>query len=1225
VHLEKLEIFGFKSFAQKLSLEFGPGITGVVGPNGCGKTNVADAIRWVLGEQSANELRGASMSDVIFDGTKARKRLGRAEVMLTIDNSAGYLLSDYSKILIGRKIYRSGESEYSINKTACRLRDIRDLFLDTGIGTRTYSLIERKMVDSVLSDSAGHRRFMFEEAAGIMKYKVRKRSAQNKLTATESDMQRMADIIREVEKQVRSLKRQLSQARRHRRYADELKRMELLLGRRDYADWDEIRNASRERTAVLREELSTIEESLRGDEETTAAIRVDLRERDEALTNLDAELAGFEARIRDLADGLLVARERTRSSQLRTEELDVELIDARADLSLSHEKAERLEADVERATAAAQELEAELLERSSLLTRTEKEYKTLQKDVAGQKQTRLEGLESSAGIKGELESFRARLDDLMREHVEIEGALASARAELSDKETCILEALEEEKLLIDSSRVARAGEKTNSSDLDRAREELLSAREREARVGGELASARHKLELLTEIRDGYGGYQDGVRALLSDRSHEISGLLGTVADILNVEPSMSRALEAALAGTVQYVVTSDLSSARAGITYLAERELGRATFIPLSELASIAHRDIPGGILSSEGVVGSCEDFVTCADEHRTLAWLLLEGAVVVENLDHALRLAERPDSAGLVFVTRDGEIVSSSGLIGGGRLSSDDAGLLRRQERVLNARRDETRLESELDRAMTALSEHSSIVERMSTDARSAGALVEQAEADLWDAKRKVTELELARTSLAEKADDLTSRRDTLAGRMTSTRSDVAGIAERLAGLSKGEDEVGERLDELQRNFGDVEKARERALDTQKSAEVAVASSQANLRQLGAERIQVAELATAARYAIERKTTERTDHARIAEELGSKIEEDQRKLGELRVTRNDLRARCDSTGSESRSLRGRIESIAEANSEARGSRERLQRELHEIELTETELRGRCEALADRIREDYGIDIARLAAQDAGGSSEGKAVEGEPAEGGVAEGRAPVEELVDIDAARVESERLKARLRSMGPVNLLALEEYDEESKRLEFLTGQYEDLESARTMLAETIEEINATAKKMFIKTFELVRQNFTSMFSRLFEGGEADLRLLEPSDPLDSPIEIVASPGGKKLGRLSLLSGGERALTAIALLFAIYMVKPSPFCILDEVDAPLDDSNVKRFIRMLREFAGRTQFIVITHNKVTMQATDRLYGVTMEESGISKVVSVRLDVAGNEVESEEIAYEAA
>lgn len=1222
MHLEKLEIFGFKSFAHKLSLEFGPGITGVVGPNGCGKTNVADAIRWVLGEQSANELRGASMSDVIFDGTKARKRLGRAEVMLTIDNSAGYLPTDYAKILIGRKIYRSGESEYSINKTACRLRDIRDLFLDTGIGTRTYSLIERKMVDSVLSDSAGHRRFMFEEAAGIMKYKVRKRSAQNKLAATESDMQRMADIIGEVEKQVRSLKRQLSQARRHRRYADELKRMELLLGRHDYAEWDEIRNESRERTAVLKEELGTIEESLKGDEETTASIRVDLRKRDDALTALDAELAEFEARTRDLADGLLVARERTRSSQLRTEELDVELIGARTDLSLAHEKAERLESELERAQAAARELEAELLERSTLLKRTESEYRTLQKDVAGQKQTRLEGLESSAGIKGELESFRARLDDLMREHVEIEEARASARAELSEKETAILEALEEEKLLIDSSRVARAGEKTNSSDLDRAREELLSAREREARVGGELASARHKLELLTEIRDGYGGYQDGVRALLSDRSHEIAGLLGTVADILNVEPSMSRALEAALAGTVQYVVTSDVPSARAGIAHLAERELGRATFIPLSELGSIAHRDIPSEILSSEGVIGSCEEFVTCADEHRTLAWFLLEGAVVVENLDDAVHLASRSDSAGLVFATRKGEIVSSSGLIGGGRLSSDDAGLLRRQERVLNARRDEARLESELDKAMSAVTEHSSIVERMSTDARSAGALVEQAEADLWDAKRKVTELELARTSLAEKADDLTSRRDGLAERMTATRGDIAGIAERLAGLSRGEDEIGERLQELQRNFGDVEKARESALDTQRSAEVAVASSQANLRQLRVERTQLAEAAASARSAIERKTTERAEHARIAEELTSRIEEDDRKLGELRVTRNDLRARCESTGSESRALRGRIESIAEANSDARGSRERLQRELHEIELKETELRGRCEALADRIREDYGIDIASLAARDDGG---GGSPGGELAGRELAEGEPAQEELVDIEAARVESERLKARLRSMGPVNLLALEEYDEESKRLEFLTAQYEDLERARTMLAETIEEINATAKKMFIKTFELVRKNFTSMFSRLFEGGEADLRLVEPSDPLDSAIEIVASPRGKKLGRLSLLSGGERALTAIALLFAIYMVKPSPFCILDEVDAPLDDSNVKRFIRMLREFAGRTQFIVITHNKVTMQAADRLYGVTMEESGISKVVSVRLDEARNEVESEEIAYEAA
>ncbi len=1209
MHLEKLQIFGFKSFAQKLSLEFGPGITGVVGPNGCGKTNVADAIRWVLGEQSANELRGASMSDVIFDGTKARKRLGRAEVTLTIDNSAGYLPTDYAKILIGRKIYRSGESEYSINKSTCRLRDIRDLFLDTGIGTRTYSLIERKMVDSVLSDSAGHRRFMFEEAAGIMKYKVRKRSAQNKLAATESDMQRMADIIGEVEKQVRSLKRQLSQARRHRRYADELTRMELLLGKRDYAEWDQIRNGSHERAVVLREELGAIEEILKGDEETTAAIRVDLRERDEALTTLDAQLIEFEARTRDLADGLLVARERTRSSRLRAEELDVELTDSRADLSLAQEKTERLEADVESAAAAAQELEAKLLERSTLLKNIEREYRTLQTDVAGQKQTKLEGLESSAGIKGELESFRARLDDLMNEHVGIEEALASARADLSEKEMGILEALEDEKVLIDSSRVARAGEKTNSADLDRTREELLSAREREARVGGELASARHKLELLTEIRDGYGGYQDGVRALLSDRSHEIAGLLGTVADILDVEPSMARALEAALGGAVQYVVTSDISSARAGIAHLAKRGLGRATFLPLRELGAMTHRDIPSEILSSEGVIGSCEQFVTCADEHRTLAWFLLEGSVVVENLDHAARLAHRSDSTGLAFVTLNGEIVSSSGLIGGGRLPSDDAGLLRRRERVLNARQDEIRLESELDKAMRAVSDHSSSVERMSTDARSAGALVEQAEADLWDAKRRVTELELARTSLAEKADDLASRRDGLADRMAATRRDITGIAERLAGLSRGEDEVGERLDVLQRNFEDVEKTRERALEAQRSAEVAVASSQGNLRQLRAERMQLAETATASRSAIERKTAERTEHVRVAEELASKIEEDDRNLGELQLTRDDLRARCESTGSESRSLRGRIESIAEANSEARESRDRLQRELHEIELRDTELRGRCEALADRIREDYGIEIASLAGRDADSPEEASADEAS----------------FDVEAARVESERLKARLRSMGPVNLLALDEYDEESKRLEFLTAQYEDLEKARTMLAETIEEINATAKEMFVKTFELVRRNFTRMFSRLFEGGEADLRLLEPGNPLDSPIEIVASPGGKKLGRLSLLSGGERALTAIALLFAIYMVKPSPFCILDEVDAPLDDANVKRFIRMLREFADRTQFIVITHNKVTMQATDRLYGVTMEESGISKVVSVRLDAARNEAESEEIAYEAA
>jgi chromosome segregation protein len=1201
VHLDKLEIFGFKSFAHKLSLEFGPGITGVVGPNGCGKTNIADAIRWVLGEQSASELRGASMSDVIFNGTKKRKRLGRAEVTLTIDNSAGYLPIDYSEILIGRKVYRSGESEYSINKSICRLRDIHDLFLDTGIGTRTYSLIERKMVDSVLSDSAGHRRFMFEEAAGIMKYKVRKRSALNKLNATESDMQRVADIIGEVEKQVRSLKRQLSQARRHRRYTDELKGIEILLARHDYAEWEQVRNGSRERAVVLRQKLSALDEVLNRDEETTDAIRAELRGKDQVLGTLDGEIAEFEDRMRNLADGLLVTRERVRSSQSRAEELDLEATDARADLSASLEKAERLEAEVKSAAAAVDELGAELVGKSKLLESIEKEHRILQRDVAGQKQTRLKGLESSAGIKGELESFRARLDDLMREHVEIEAALATARAELSEKETRILEALEEEKLLIHSSGTARADEKANSAGLDRAREELLSAREREARVGGELASARHKLELLTEIRDGYGGYQDGVRALLSDRSHEIAGLLGTVGDILNVEPSMARALEAALAGTVQYVVTNDVSSARAGIAHLADGELGRATFIPLSELDSVIHRRIPNELLSSDGVLGSCEEFVRCADEHGTLASFLLEGAVVVEDLDRAADLARRFASAGLAFVTRNGEMVSSSGLLGGGRVSSNDAGLLRRTERVENARHELARLESELAAAMAAVSKHSSNVEHLSSDARSAGALVEQAEADLWDAKRKVTELELARTSIAERADELAGRRDGLAQRMMATRTEIGGIAQRLAGLSKGEDEAGERLHVLQRSFEDAEKAKERALEAQRAAEIGVASSLANLRQLRAERMQLAEAATTVRSAIERRTAERSEQIRIAEELASRIEEDHDALGRLRVKRDELTSQRESTRAETHSRRAKIEKITDANREARESRERLQRELHEIELRETELRGRSEALAARTREDYGIELADTAAYD------------DTAEDAV----------TDLDAARQEVERIKVRLRSMGPVNLLALDEYDEESKRLQFLKAQYEDLEKSRTMLTEAIEEINVTAKEMFVQTFELVRGNFAGMFARLFEGGEADLRLLEPNDPLNSAIEIVASPREKKLGRLSLLSGGERALTAIALLFAIYLVKPSPFCILDEVDAPLDDANVKRFIRMLREFSDRTQFIIISHNKVTMEATDRLYGVTMEESGVSKVVSVRLDGMGNEVRSEEIAYE--
>jgi chromosome segregation protein len=1202
VYLKKLDVFGFKSFAHKLGLEFGSGMTCVVGPNGCGKTNVADAIRWVLGEQSPSELRGASMADVIFNGTKQRRRLGMAEVALTIDNSAGYLPIDYAEVVIGRRVFRSGESEYLLNKTPCRLRDIQDLFLDTGVGTRTYSLIERKMVDSILSDSSGHRRFMFEEAAGIMKYKVRKRSALNKLTATETDMQRVSDIISEVEKKVRSLKRQLAQARRHRRYTDDLKELEIALGRREYAEWQTRKGQSTGRISGLRGTMGECDGVLSRSERDGMGVRTERHDKEEALASLEIEIGELDARVRSLADGLLVGSERRSASERRVAELDTELTDIRADLALALSRTARLEDEIKGAADRTDERDSELASVTEGLSEIEKEHRRFRDLLDGQKQTRLAGLESSAGLKGELESYRTRLDGLIEEHVTLETGLGEGRRALAEKEELILTALEAEKSLRGAAHDAAVAHKQGTACLDGAREGLLGAREHKTKLEGELDSAEHKKQLLSEIRDGYGGFQEGVRSLLTDDADSVAGLVGTVADVITIDQGMEGAIETALAGAVQYVVTRDVESARNAMGHLSRGALGKATFIPVSELAGIHVERPPDTVCSAAGVVGPASDFVSCDGSLGTLSEFLLEGVVIVRDLDTALGLRGREDAEHLAFVTPEGDMATAAGVLSGGRPGNEEAGLLRRAERLEAAQRDVADLTRRLAEARRAEETAEGELATASAAAEGAEAAAERAEAELWEAKRQVTELELGKTNLADSVARLGANRDALGVRMESTRRDVVVLADRLSHLSRGEDELGEQVGELQRKFKLAERERARAGEEEKQSEIAAAAARSELAQLKAEHAQLGETVRVAKSAIEKKSEEREHHIRTVGELDTRNGADGEVLSGLNEEKHALERDRDAMRNDVRQLRVQIEKLDEDTRSSRDTRDRAQVELHEIELKDTELRSRFESLRERLQEEYSADVEQL-------------------------GDLAVEEDAppfDAPKAKEEIERLRARLRAMGPVNLLALDEYDEESKRLEFLTGQFEDLERSKESLKAAIDQINNTAREMFLETFELVRKNFVDMFQRLFEGGDADLKLTNPDDPLDSTIEIVASPRQKKLGRLSLLSGGERALTAIALLFAIYLVKPSPFCILDEVDAPLDDANVQRFVRVLKDFSDRTQFIIITHNKATMKEADRLYGITMEESGVSKVVSVSLDHAREEVVSEEAVLEA-
>jgi chromosome segregation protein len=929
----------------------------------------------------------------------------------------------------------------------------------------------------------------------------------------------------------------------------------------------------------------------------------ELRDKDGALGSLDQEASELEARVRALADSLLVARERRAAAEQRTGTLDGEITDLRADLSFALSRAAALEDEITTAAVVLEEREKELAARAARLGTAEREYRGLKDVLDAQKLSRLEGLQTSAGTRGELESLHARLDDLTAEHVDIDSTLAATRAQLISHEGQMLEAVAVGRERSEAVAAARTRTNAAAAAADASRDELLSARVRRTGLEGQLEAARHKMAFLSEIRDGYGGFQEGVRSLLSDRSHGIGGIVGTVADVLHVGGGMAAAVEAALAGAAEYVVVDDVAAATRAMDHLSASASGRATFVPLSEVARFPVTPVRPSLLAEDGVLGPALDFVRTADEHRAVAAFLLEGCVVVRDLSVALALGARAENEDVVFVTAGGEMRAASGLLSGGRAGDDQAGFLRRADRLESARREVESLERGLEDARAAEGAASAASGARLTEAKDAAELAEKAEADLWEAKRRATELELTAASLSERVASLAGRRDALAERVAGTAEEIEALAGRLTTLSRGEDEIGVKLEELERAFQVAEAAWRKATEEERAAGIEVTQAHAALDKLRAEHAQLADTGRSARASIERKTIERDEQARAMEGFDDRTAADGRALSDLSVQKSAVEGDRDSMREAARTLRAAIDRLEDEARDARAAREKLTAEIHDAEIRDTEFRSRSESLHDRLREEYGVDVAAL------GDVQ------------VEEGAPPFDEA----NAREEVERLKARLRAMGPVNLLALDEFDEESKRLEFLRAQYDDLVKSKESLKEAIEKINATARQMFLDTFALVRTNFIATFQRLFEGGEADLRLLEPEDPMESPIEIVASPRGKRLGRLSLLSGGERALTAIALLFAIYLVKPSPFCILDEVDAPLDDANVERFIRMLREFSERTQFVIITHNKTTMQAADRLYGITMEESGVSKVVSVRLDAAQSEVAADEPVLEAA
>ncbi|MDZ4803882.1 MAG: chromosome segregation protein SMC [Candidatus Eisenbacteria bacterium] len=1184
--VDKLEVFGFKSFSQRLELSFGSGISGVIGPNGCGKSNVVDAFRWVLGEQSTKQLRGDKMEDVIFNGTRDIRPLSMAEVHLTLVNDKGILPVEFDTVTVGRRLYRSGQSEYTINRQPCRLKDVRDLFLDTGMGSHAYSVIERQMVDNVLSDNTGHRRFLFEEASGIMKYKTRKKEALGKLEATQTDLTRLSDIIHEVGRETESLKRQVGKAERYREIRGELKKLELSLYYRRLSDLSVRLGSLADSGATLSSAELAAEAALIAAEGRLEQLRLESIMADRLLSGAREDLARLDGEITDRNHRIMVLSERDASTRQRIDT-------ARERIAILSLRREENEAEGIRAEEARKGHEAALSVESERLTSLDGRFRELdnqfrerREDVGKKKQLSLDLFQERMKREGDLRQCLSELAqiEVAQAALEVEkSGLTIRRDEIMGRLTEGQEAVAEQIRQIESANQATAELVDRIGVADRrAREEA----EVEALARQEAAGVTSSLNMLENLRRSYEGFDPGVRRIMLDHGQE-EAVLGTVADLVRVPAEWVEALRPVLGGWMQHVVTRNVDDARALIRNLSDESAGYVNFLPLDRLVPQEHPLLP----THPGVIGQARNFVTAPAEVRVLVDHLLGDVLVVDHFDRALELAADEQWSNWRFVTADGEMLDGVRL-GGGKGGDRSGDLLEREREIANMGARLEELELDIKRHERARQE--ALGERIVADTA------------LEEVRRRVNGL------LAERA-----AREAEVGRLTGERN---GVDEREADLILREASHLARREALSDNRHRLEGALHVASDDSQTAEDAYHREETGLALLDSEReasrsvLQETRIAAATREAALSECRERLERVRsTARELAADNErclldvtEGEERLIQLAEDITILAVEVERLhgGRDGRvlavaekdrvvaDLNVSVETAESAARETRKAASELREQAHGEELLRTELKGEWRNLEVRLYEDYDLSTNELLLV--------------PRDWPVTEaGEDAVLEVVETDVVE-----LKDKLKRLGPVNLLAIEEYEEKSTRLTFLKEQFDDLIRARDSLNEAIQQINTTAAELFLSTFRQVQENFQKTFLVLFQGGECSLALVG-DDPLECEIEIVAKPRGKRPQSIAQLSSGERALTAIALLFAIYLVKPSPFCILDEVDAPLDDANVDRFVAMIREFSSRTQFIVITHNKKTMEACDTLYGVTMQTPGISQVVSVKLSEA--------------
>lgn len=1178
--LKRLELVGFKSFAERLSIDFVPGVTAVVGPNGSGKSNISDAIRWVLGEQSAKNLRGGKMEDVIFSGSDSRSRLNMAEISLVLDNEDQHLAIDYSEVAITRRVYRSGESEYLINKQSCRLKDIVDLFMDSGLGKEAFSIIGQGRVEEILSSKSEDRRMIFEEAAGVLKYKHRKIKSERKLDDTQDNLNRVKDILYELEVQVEPLKVQASIATEYLEKKDELKKVEVGVLVEEIEQLNQDWTDGKKEFEQLQDKEIKLQSHVQSQEAKIQRARTDIQAMDESIQDLQNILLStsedlekqegqkevWKERRKNFAQNKDQFRDELAQLKKKKQELTIILNEQTEELKQAKQKAfatkqvrQELEGKIEKVTEGSEErieqLKADYIEwlNEKASKTNEQNFLIDQVSKSEERRSRLEGdnrdlvkrrqgiVQSRDNAKKEWEQAKQAIDLLYKDYQKVK----------SEEEQKEIKYEETEKLLYEAIR--------------------------------HLQQLKSRKEVLEEMQQDYSGFFQGVKEILKERDQRFPGIHGAVAEVIDVQPEVQTPIEIALGAAQQHVIVEDESTGRKAIQFLKDRRIGRATFLPIDVIKprSIPPQDV-GRAESLDGFIGIASELIKYEAVYTSVIRHILGNVVVARDMKAAQQIA-RSLNYRFRIVTLEGDVVNPGGAMTGGSIKQKQSQILGRQQELdrvivkLNHLNEQT---NDLQQQVTSLKEERANLQENVRQLTKDGEMLRSTE---QEKKSTLKEIQLSEENINERLKVYDLEYD-------EYKQDLEGKRQRIDQLTSEIDhsevkvkEINEKIDELSKQKQADQSVRQEISDKLTEVKIRNAKEEEQLShaqqtydRLAEEMQSISENIVVKDDEFSQLEKNLSDHAVdasvIEEQIETRRKEKERAIGLIskrRAERLNTQQDHDDQEQELKEEKRQLKFVTQT--------------LHEKEVTINRLDVELDTRLNKLQEEYEV------------SFEG------------AKGSFKLE--TDLDDAKNQVKLIKMALEELGTVNVGAIEEFARVKERFDSLTEQKDDLEQAKFTLHQVIAEMDEEMTRKFKETFDDIQGHFHQVFRELFGGGNASLELTDPDNLLYSGVDIVAQPPGKNLQNLSLLSGGERALTAIALLFSILKVRPVPFCVLDEVEAALDEANVARFAQYLKDFSQETQFIVVTHRKGTMEEADVLYGVTMQESGVSNLVSVRLE----------------